>query len=554
MSALIVPSSGGLVVPASFDWKRPDYKPVIAARVSRLTAIRANPSVLPSLFEFYRQNPAAFVHDWGVTADPRNVEKGLPATTPFLLFPRQVEWVEFIMECWRTQSPGITEKSRDSGVSWLAIALSCTLCLFNKGLVIGFGSRKEEYCDLKGSPKSLFEKARMFLQHIPPEYLGGWDREKHAPHMRIIFPGSGSAMSAEAGSSIGRGDRSSLFFVDESAFLESPETIDAALSATTNSRQDISTPNGFANSFAIRRHSGRIKVFTFHWSQDPRKGPEWYAKQKRELDSVTLAAEVDISYHGSQQGQLIPAEWITAAIDAHIKLGIEPTGIKRGALDIADEGKDLNAFAGRYGFMLQHIESWSGKGGDIFSSVVRAFTLCDELGLETFLYDADGLGAGARGDARRINEDRLAASLPEVRDEPFRGSAAPIDPEGELVAKRKNKDFFANLKAMAWWALRLRFQATYRAVEEKQPYNPDDIISIPSTLPELMPLRMELSQPSFSLSTSGKVVVNKTPDGAKSPNLADAVMIAFSPGISGVEVWKLLINQGMQDGSTQSRW
>lgn len=89
--------------------------------------------------------------------------------------------------------------------------------------------------------------------------------------MRILFPETESAMTGEAGDGIGRGDRTSFYIVDESAFLERPYLADASLSATTNCRQDISTPNGMANSFAERRHSGKIDVFTFHWRDDPRK-------------------------------------------------------------------------------------------------------------------------------------------------------------------------------------------------------------------------------------------------------------------------------------------
>jgi hypothetical protein len=38
----------------------------------------------------------------------------------------------------------------------------------------------------------------------------------------------------------------------------------------------------------------------------------------------------------------------------------------------------------------------------------------------------------------------------------------------------------------------------------------------------------------------GKVVVNKTPPGARSPNFADAVMIAFSPSDAAMEIWRKL--------------
>ncbi len=155
-------------------------------------------------------------------------------------------------------------------------------------------------------------------------------------------------------------------------------------------------------------------MFTYHWRDDPRKDDAWYAKQCEELDEVIVAAEIDINYSASVEGVLIPSAWVQSAIGAHEKLGIEATGQKRGALDVADEGVDKNAFAGRNGNLLEYLKSWcwSGKGGDIYQTVVRAFALCDELGYETFDYDADGLGAGCRGDARNINEVRELAGRP----------------------------------------------------------------------------------------------------------------------------------------------
>jgi phage terminase large subunit len=71
-------------------------------------------------------------------------------------------------------------------------------------------------------------------------------------------------------------------------------------------------------------------------------------------------------------------------------------------LDVADEGIDLNAFAGRHGILLQHLKSWSGKNGDIYGTVIKTFDICETDGYEYFFYDADGLGAGVRGDARII--------------------------------------------------------------------------------------------------------------------------------------------------------
>ncbi|MCC8364928.1 TerL protein [Xenorhabdus sp. PB61.4] len=533
-------------VPFPFDFRKPDYNVVFEWRMERLQRIRQTPTLLPAMRSFYRDNPGQFIIDWGMTVDPRNVERGLPARIPFILFPRQEEWIEWFMECWRTQEPGITEKTRDMGISWLTVATACSICLFNRGVAAGFGSRKEEYVDKLGSPKSLFDKARNFINLLPAEFRGTWDIRKHAPHMRILFPDTDSVMTGEAGDGIGRGDRASFYFVDEAAFLERPELVDASLSATTNCRQDVSTPNGMANSFAQRRHSGNIEVFTFHWRDDPRKDDEWYAKQKEKLDPVTLAQEVDINYQASVEGILIPSEWVQSAIDAHIKLGINPTGIRMGAMDVADEGKDKNAFAWRHGFLMQGNKEWSGKGSDIFGSVEKVFGWCDQLGLDSFRFDSDGLGAGVRGDTRIINEQRKLLRLNTLTATPFRGSGAVFDPEGEAVpgdafsVARLNKDFFANAKAQGWWALRTRFQKTHRAVSEGHFYDPDELISLSGDMPLKDKIIMELSQPTYSVNGVGKIVVDKKPEGTKSPNLADATMILYAPMDVSMEIWKML--------------
>lgn len=530
----------------AFDWKNPDYGPVYAERARRLREIRGwnDPTQLMMLKAYYRDNPADFINDWGVTIDPRNAEIDQPVMVPFLLFPRQREWCEWVVQHWRARSPGLSEKSRDFGLSWLAVSLASTLCMFRRDLSFGFGSRKEEYVDKIGHPKSLFWKARQFVLHVPEEFNGGWSERRDSAHLRLSFPITGSTITGEAGDNIGRGDRQSIYFVDEAAYLERPQLIEASLSQTTNCRIDISSANGLANPFAEKRHSGKIDVFTCHWRDDPRKDDAWYQKQNDELDPVTVAQEIDINYAASVEGVLIPSAWIQAAVDAHIKLGFAPTGNKRGAMDVADEGKDKNAFAVALGVVVTHVEEWSGKGSDIFASTQRAFDVADANDVAEFLYDADGLGADVRGNARVINEQRAERQQLTIAVDAFRGSAGVFMPIAEDVPGRKNEDFFQNRKAQSWWSLRRRFYKTWRAVVHGDDFDPDDLISLDSaalkasspTAPMglLGKLTMELAQPTYIKNTAGKIVVDKAPAGStgantsvKSPNLADSVMILF---------------------------
>lgn len=516
----------------AFDYVNPDYGAVFRRRIHRLNKLREAPEKIPALKLFYRDHPAQFIADWGMTFDPRNAARGLPTFIPFVLFPKQIEWIDWILTLWKEKKPGITEKTRDMGVSWLSVALGCTLCLHYDGLVIGYGSRKEEYVDRIGDPKSLFEKARMFMENLPEELRGGWQPKSHAPHMRIIFPESESIISGEAGDGIGRGARAAIYFVDESAHLEHPAKVDAALSQTTDCRQDVSTPHGMGNPFAQKRYGGKIAVFTFHWRDDPRKNVEWYRKQCDELDPVTVAQEIDINYAASVEGVVIPSAWVESAVDAHVKLDISPTGTAHAALDVADEGIDLNAWAARRGIVLTALESWSGKGGSILQTTAKAVQLCENYAIGILLYDSDGLGSGVRGDAAEINAQRVKQSQGRkkaVVAQPFRGSGKVLAPLGEMVKGRKNEDFFSNLKAQSWWKLRLLFQRTHFAVTEGAPYSPGEIISLDSSLALLPKLRIELVQPTYTISTAGKVVIDKQPEGMASPNLADAVMMVYSP-------------------------
>lgn len=74
----------------------------------------------------------------------------------------------------------------------------------------------------------------------------------------------------------------------------------------------------------------------------------------------------------------------------------------------------------------------------------------------------------------------------------------------------------------------MRFLKTYRAVVEKMPFNRSEIISISSQGQHATRLVNELSQPTYSDTKTGKIVIDKKPDGAQSPNLADALVMAFS--------------------------
>jgi phage terminase large subunit len=353
------------------------YAQALAERAEKLAKLRAKPELWPALKVFYRDNPVEFINDWGVTFDPRNAEIGLPAVLPFSLFPKQAEFIQWLHARWKGREDGLVEKSRDMGASWLCVAFSVWLWTFYAQSVAGFGSRKEEYVDASGDPKSLFWKIREFIDYLPRELRPrGYERSRHANYMRIVNPENESVIVGEAGDNIGRGNRTSIYFKDESAFYERPELIDAALSQTSNCKIDVSTPNGNGNTFYRKRHSGKSPVFTLHWRDDPRKGPEWYAKQCDKLDPVIRAQEVDIDYNASATDSYINGALIEAAQNA------KPTDVRvfgpwMVGVDAAHMGDDESVITARRGaFTKEQVVRHQVDGPDLAGEVED---FCDDI-------------------------------------------------------------------------------------------------------------------------------------------------------------------------------
>lgn len=529
----------------TFDWRNPDYLPIWRERARRLEWLRERPEMWGKIRLHYRNGHIDdLINDWGVTIDPRVTASGRRSLMPMLLWPKQREFIQFLWGNWRASKGGTCVKSRDVGISWMAMGFSTGIATLFDDTSIGFGSEKEDKVDRSGDPDCLFYKGRLFIKYLPLELRGGWMPKTCSAHMRLFFPYTGSSITGEAGLNIGRGGRKSAWMIDESAHLPDPKAIDAALVASTDCRFDLSSVKGMANSFAERAHNPDIPRFDFAMEDDPRRTPEYWAEKRRTVDPVIFAQEYGRDFSASVEGQVIPALWVAAAVDAHVMLGITSEGHREGALDVADAGRDANAMAIGRTWLLENVRMWKGSADlDIYHTVERAFTICDEFGVTSFQYDADGLGASVRGDARKLNEARKENKGRTLTVQAFRGSGEVFEPESIFPGTdRTALDFFENLKAQSWWALRRRFQYTYRLIEafkngDRWEVDPSQFISISKGFEHRARLCIELSQPVWAQSKRGKVMVDKVPVGTStevrnataSPNLADSVMMLYAP-------------------------
>ena len=250
-------------------------------------------------------------------------------------------------------------------------------------------------------------------------------------------------------------------------------------------------------------------------------------KPRAVYDHIWLGAPLD-----TVENSIILAEWFDACVDAHIKLGFEPTGQERLAYDPADSG-DAKAVGYQHGSVVTGVSSTND--GDVNTATDWALGFAVKLKPDVFLYDEDGLGISLR---RQILEGLKGKRVKIV---PFSGGGAIQHPnevydgiEGEgffdIERGRTNSAMFLNPRAQNYWRLRDKMFKTYLAVEKGKYFPHNELISFSSGIKELTGLRAELCRiPRKYNNGNGKIQILSKPEmkakKIKSPNKADVVMM-----------------------------
>lgn len=514
-----------------------NYTEVFRSRIEKIKAMEKNPILIHGAKEYYKTNPVAFIKDWGITYDPRNATKGIPTTMPFILFPRQEDYVNWVMDMINQKENGTVEKCRDAGVTEVSTMFSVWAWLFIDGFSIGWGSRKELLVDRIGDPDSIFEKIRSKLNLIPKFFLpNGFNPKNHFNYMKIINPENGNVITGEAGLNIGRGGRKSIYFVDESAHCDKQESIDAALGDNTNTQIHISSVNGQNLFYKRAKMNGGKNTFIFDWRDDPRKDQEWYNKRREDAENKGLLhifnQEVERDYLAAVEGIMIHPQWLRACIDAHKEIGFKAEGLTQFGVDASDEGGDIDAITGRKGSVVFHNENWNCKGDHDYSAG-KANTIAQEKDADALVYDSIGVGAGFKTAIKniksigyRVEGWNAGGGVKNPKDKVYKNSDGNKD-------KRTNQDFFLNAKAQAWWEVRERARKTYLVRHMNKKYHPDELLSFcveSLSMQRIEHLIGELASPKMEYS-NGKVKVESKKDmkarELDSPNDADSCIMAF---------------------------
>ncbi|KKN71914.1 hypothetical protein LCGC14_0415600 [marine sediment metagenome] len=207
------------------------------------------------------------------------------------------------------------KKSRDMGASWIDLGTFHHQWLFYPDTMLLELSRVEDYVDLRGNMKALFQKHDYINEWLPDWMVppGCRPGEKHRKkmHMKNALNKSvidGEATTANAAS----GDRRKAVLLDEFAKVDNGQAIRSATADVTPCRIVNSTPCGAGTEYSRWLASGQIKVIRLPWYEHPEKGvgrrviqnditgeysitSPWYENEQKRRSPKEMAQEIDMN-------------------------------------------------------------------------------------------------------------------------------------------------------------------------------------------------------------------------------------------------------------------
>lgn len=288
------------------EWMESEqYMDKLNQRVSVLSACENSMEARAYAYDLAKNDPIFFIETFGWVFDPRPEYK--PNFLPFIMFDFQKDALLWIVNHIKEGEDGLTEKSRDMGVTWLYIWAFVWFWNFSDSFSGLLGSYKEALVDDR-TLDSHFGKIDYIINNLPQWILPPrFNKKEHRRGMKIINPYSGNLITGDTmNPDFARGSRKTAVFLDEGASWEYFRDAWESAGDTTPCRLTCSTPKG-RNSFAILRDSG-IDVLTLHWKLHPLKDQEWYEYEKSRRTDEEVAQELDISYNKSVEGRVYP-EW-----------------------------------------------------------------------------------------------------------------------------------------------------------------------------------------------------------------------------------------------------
>lgn len=304
-----------------------------------------------------------------------------------------------------------------------------------------------------------------------------------------------------------------------------------------NSREDAISKKYLSRAEDELARNGRyeddlIMVVQVNYQDNPWFPPELEqerADDKENLDDDEYDHIWGGEYNESIERSIIKKTWFDAAIDSHLKLGIDPRGATIAAFDPADEGGDSKGYACRTGILYTDVDEIVAKDGNEACDIATARAI--KANADLFTWDGDGMGALLR---RQIGDSfkgikcelRMYKGSNEVEDKKAKYDG--LESLGSKDKPKTNADTFYNKRAQYGMKLAQRFYNTWLAVEKGKYIDPDTVISISSDIKLINKLRSEVCRIPRKPNGTGKIQLMskeemKKKHGIESPGMYDCL-------------------------------
>jgi phage terminase large subunit len=309
-----------------------------------------------------------------------------------------------------------------------------------------------------------------------------------------------------------------LFVVDEASGVREGifEAIEGSMTSAGAKVLLLGNPTSLKGTFYDAFHKRRGLWNTIHISafdapnlvsnevvQPSLVTPKWVADAELNWGKESYLYQVRVmgGVPSESEDTLIPLKMVELATNSSSVDGSEDSVVEIG-VDVARFGSDRTAICVRRGGQIVSLDSFHRQ--DTMSTAGRVANMARQYSPGAIRVDEIGIGAGV--------VDRLKEmGIPNV--------------EGVNVARRADKrEQFANLRAELYDGLRDRFMS-----QRIQMPNDSDLIS-------------QLASVKYSFTSSGQMKIEGKDElrsrGERSPDLADAVMLAFAKkSAGGFKVW-----------------
>ena len=221
--------------------------------------------------------------------------------------------------------------------------------------------------------------------------------------------------------------------------------------------------------------------------------------------------------------KVLPYSMLQRAVGAAKKVNYIPKEPAIIGLDVADGGIDMPAIAVRQGasiLMAEEMRKLTDTAAitDYALKVASQYPRCFAI-----FYDATGVGAGIKGEIQRLY--RAGRKLPFTNAYPFFAGGVPKSKDKIYSDNIKQSAMFARYNSQVWWCLRQRLLNTCKLLDG-QAINPNLCLFLPEDVTNQT--LSELSQIEYKRDNYDRIVIDKAPHGTRSPNIADAIMMAFA--------------------------